>query len=127
MPRSSPGTPPSVGEAAAVLPPTESKVFLKATAATVQRFKIPDDWKGKYVTITVAGEDVDLLFGGSTVDVTLNQVSTVASEAITYHAKTGERFFAGQSRNVVVAADKTHFAYIAAGATGYVRVHASSP
>ena len=126
MPRSAAGTTPSIGEAAAVLPPVESKVFCKATTAASQRFKIPAEWLGKYITVTVAGEDVDLAFGGSTIAVVLNQVSTIASEAITPHANTGERFFAGQSRGVVVLAQHTHFAYIAAGTTGYVRIHPSS-
>src|SRR5690606_14984115 len=77
-------------------------VFRIATSASSQRFNIPIFWKNRWWTWRAVGLDVQILFGGSSVSVTLNQVSTAASNVITLNAASGITIAAGEVRDIYV-------------------------
>lgn len=107
-----------VAQAADVRAPRASEVYGDATAATPQRFEIPSDWNGNYVTFQAQGEAIQVLFGDSTVSVTMDQDSSVSTETLTVNAATGWEIPADTSADFRVLDGDTHFAVVAAGTSG---------
>ena len=102
-------------------------VFRIATSATVQRFKIPLKWRGRFWKIRAVGLDIQYLFGDSTVSCDLNRVSTVASEEITTVIDSGATLPAGQVVDVYIPKHPslTHFAVDSSGTSGYIEIYPS--
>lgn len=87
------------------------------------RNEIPAAFGGMKVRVEFRPDSEDfsaycaLLFGDSTVVAALSQDSTEDGEALTAHAQTSERFYAGEERSIdfpeqVSGNSATHFAYI---------------
>lgn len=93
-------------------------VFREATSGTSKRRKIPQGWRGRWVTFKAKTEDCDVLFGGSTVDCVYGQVTTASGENIVFNASAGGTISAGQSEPFYIPLNKavTHFSFEAAGA-----------
>lgn len=98
-----------------------SGVYCRANTASSVRYTIPTTWKSNYVTIGSKGDDIYVLFGGSTVAITLPQVSSLASEDLTPSAATGYYIPAGAEKNFLIPEDDalTKFAVYGSGATGH--------
>lgn len=92
-----------------------------ATSGASARYKIPKGWRGRFVDFRAIGQDLEIVFGGSTVSVTYGQVSTAPSEVITPVAGTGYPIPAGQKDGWRIPDSKaiSHFAIAAAGAGGW--------
>ncbi len=105
-------------QAADVRAPKASEVYADATAASSQRFEVPSAWNGNYVSFQAHGEAIQVLFGDSTVSVTLDADSTVSSEELTVNAATGWEIPADTSVDFRVLDGDTHFAVVAAGTSG---------
>lgn len=103
-------------------------VFRIATSASSQRFNIPMKWVNRWWDITAIGLDIQILFGGPTVAVSLNEPSTVSNENITLVATTGITIAAGTTRSFYVPAQSglTNFAFISTDTTGFVEIYPSS-
>ncbi len=103
-------------------------VFRIATSASSQRFNIPMKWVGRWWSITAIGLDIQLLFGGSSAEVALDEPSTVSSENITLVATTGITIAAGETKQIYVpkSSSITDFAFISSGTSGYVEIYPSS-
>lgn len=106
-------------EALDVAPPIASAstdgndgVFAKATTTSSQRFIIPEGWRGRFVTFASKTSECQILFGTSTVSVTVDQESTINSEAITTNAATGFPIPADGEKSWRIPRNKsvTHFA-----------------
>lgn len=119
----------SANETAHVLGPSETidgqggVVHLDITG-TAQLFKIPSEWKGRLVRVSVVGEDVEIQFGDSAVTVTWQTASSVdgTTKVITQADATGDIFFAGQADHFWVHPRHTHFAAVAASTSGKVYI-----
>lgn len=112
-------------KAARVRPPIEGGVFNYATAATSQRFEIPDAWRGRTVYVRALTVDVRILFGDSAVAAEVDQQSSVTSEVITFDDGSSWPVLAGEVFPYTVppkGSPVTHFAYIAADDTGRVAI-----
>jgi hypothetical protein len=105
-------------KAANVSPPRAGDVYSRVTAATSTRYEVPAAWRGNWVRIHVKGEAVQVLFGGSGVSVTMNEVSSLSSEALTPSVATGEEIPADSYKDFRVSDTDTHFAVVAAGTSG---------
>lgn len=113
---------------AAVVPaPEASEVYTFATAATSQRYNIPDSWQGGYVRFVVKGEAIQVLFGGATVSVTFDQAASVSTEDMTASAASGVEIAAGTYMDFFLPKDKhTDFAVVASGTTGFWQAYRAS-
>ncbi len=99
-------------EAAYVTAPMTSRVIRLAVTDTAARFAIPAGFAGMPCEWTLDGADGDIVFGGSSVAAVYDQASSVASEAITVHASSGQRLKNGVSRYFVmppITTTVTHF------------------
>lgn len=116
-------------QAADIAPPLEKSSnipgltgqFSRAIAATAQRYVIPDEWKGNFISIECSG-DIQILFGGSAVAVTRDQDSTLSTETLTAVAASGKRVPSGVEKHWRIPKHRgvTHFSVIGdtAGTTG---------
>ncbi len=77
-------------------------------SGTAVRVEVPDWLKGKYAEFTATDANVDILFGGSAVEVVYSQANSVASEVIAQHDNVGRRVISGTTRSWVVPSDATH-------------------
>lgn len=114
------------GDQAAAATQTVDGVLCLATAATSQLVKLPAKWKGRELAVQAIGLDIDVLFGGASVSVTVNQVSTLdGSGNPTLNAATGWTVFAGTERvwSHENHPGQTHFAFRSTGTTGYIKVY----
>lgn len=95
-------------------------VFRQATSGTSARYKIPAGWRGRFIDVKAISQDLEILFGGSSVSVTYGQASSVTSEEITFNAATGFPVSSGTKEPYRVPDNDavTHFAVAAAGAGG---------
>lgn len=99
-------------------------VMCLATSTSSQLIKIPTKWLGRELMFTAVGLDIDVVFGSSTASVTVNQVSTVASNELTLNAATGDTIFAGTKEifSQVNNSGQNYFAFRSTGTTGFLKV-----
>lgn len=99
--------------------PIAGEVYRDNLAATSSRYEIPTSWKGRWVTFYHEGTDYQVVFGDSTVSVTLNQTSGVASEVLTANDASGVEISSLPSASWFVKKDPTvtHFAVVGAAAS----------
>ena len=102
--------------------PQSGNVYADATSTSSARYEIPDAWKGEWVEFHCLSQDMEVLFGDSTVSVTAGQNSGVASEVLTANAATGLFLSAAENKGFLVPdnLNVTHFAVIAAGTGRWV-------
>jgi hypothetical protein len=112
------------GDQGAAETQTVDGVLCLATSTSSQRIVLPPLWRGRELEVSAVGLDIDILFGGSSVSVTVNQVSTVSSEVVTLNAASGDTVFAGTSKiySHVKASGQYYFAFRSSGATGFLKV-----
>lgn len=112
------------GDQATAATQTVDGVLCLATTASSQRVIIPPLWRGRELEVSAVGLDIDVLFGGSAVSVTVNQVSTVSSEAVTLNAASGDTVFTGTSKvySHVNASGQYYLAFRSSGTTGFIKI-----
>lgn len=76
--------------AAQIRVPISGEVYHRAGTGASARYEIPDSWRGKYVKLVAEGQPLRILFGGSSVEITDEQTSTISGEELTPHAETGD-------------------------------------
>lgn len=101
-----------------------------ATAATALGVKVPDAWRGKFVSFQALGLDIDIGFGpAANPAIVVNQVSTVdgTTNVITFHASTGFTIAAGTCIDWRVSKDDDHayFGFRSTGTTGFFKAFLS--
>lgn len=113
------------GDQATEATQTVDGVVCLATTASSQLLKIPAKWLGRELMLTAVGLDIDVLFGTSSVSVTVNQVSTLdGSGNPTLNAASGCTIFAGTKEIISHAKSdgQTHLAFRSTGTTGFLKV-----
>lgn len=106
--------------------PVSGYVFCRAASTTSVPYEIPAAWKGRDIIITANGANLYVVFGTSaSVTAVADQVSTLATAALTAHASTCARIPENGALKVNVPLKNdagtaiTHFAVIADATTGY--------
>lgn len=103
-------------------PPMPGHVYLVAHSTTAVRYRIPEDWKGKIVTISSTTDDLFILLGSANVMIESAEVAQLVStpEVLSPNWGSGQLIPAGSSVPLFVPSDSTitHFAVDSSGATG---------
>lgn len=116
-------------QSSTIMMPTESGVYSRNNVATAELCEVPDEWKGRYVTIQAFSTDVHILFGDSGVVATTATRSGKSTNALTRSDSVSWTIPAGQSisRKVpkfyknTAGADLVvdHFSFISTAASGH--------
>lgn len=106
----------------------EGEILIPVTTASA-KIQIPSWLRGRYVELTAIGADVAVLFGTSSVAVTLLAETTIGADpfALTVNAATGRYIIASTTRSFVVPTDTTitHMGYDASAA-GHLQISPTS-
>lgn len=109
--------------------PLEGGIYSRNTVATAELCEVPDNWKGRYVTIQAFVLDVQVLFGDSGVVATVATRSAKSTNALVKADGVSWTIPAGQSisrrvpgsyKNAAGAClDVTHFSFVSTGTSGH--------
>lgn len=109
--------------------PTEAGVYARDNVATAELCEVPDNWKGRFVTIQAIGQDVYILFGDSGVVAAVATRSGKSTNALTRADGASWVIPAGQSisrrvpkryKNAAGAdLEVSHFSFISSAASGH--------
>lgn len=108
-------------------PPVHGEIYTFAHTTTAFRRECPPDWIGNIVTISNVGTtELHIAFGDSGVMIGTGEYAVATGETLTPNMASGYIIGAGNSRDIPVGKNCTHFAADSAAASGDWVAHRSS-